>query len=559
MLSYIPRVNVSYISNSSTTHSDRASGQLTDRLYSTMPNLNWRFVYFLSIGLRFVFALSDSYIHPDEHFQTFEDLCSRFFNFTANVPWEFSQQYPIRSYGPLLLLYYPILKIGQYLQLLPLQTWYLARLELMAISWIVTDWCLYRMLPTKQERIKSIFFCLTSYISLVFQSHTFSNSMETVLVVLCVYMINELRFLLHLLEATYKKSEILVLGLAIGACFSLGIFNRVTFPAFFIFPFAIYAKCSWRWKWLPLTSLAAFLVTSFMLVAVDTIIYNDASIIALLQSPLLWSQYVVTPLYNIAYNSSTENLSQHGIHPHTTHLMANLPLMMGPGLLFLFWGFKNKYWRTTPFASAASGLVFLSVAPHQELRFLIPIVPLLCSCFDLTAFLPKTESTPLLVSGLFYAWYAFNTILAFLMGILHQGGVVPAVSHLRDEYYTQGATGLTFVWWRTYSPPTWMLGDVSNITQFSSISDKYHFLEKKNLVVDAMGADYHEIQSCLDSAKTIESQRVFLITPVASFQQYFNSSHFNTTWTYLQHLDMDHLDFSDINSLQPGLGVFEFL
>lgn len=528
-------------------------------IYSTMARLNWRFVYFLSIGLRFVFALSDSYIHPDEHFQTFEDLCSRFLNFTTNVPWEYSQPYPIRSYGPLLLLYYPVLKIGQYLQLLPLQMWYMARLEIMILSWVVTDWCLYKMLPTKQERIKAIFFCLTSYITLVFQSHTFSNSVETVLVVLCVYMINELRFLLHLLQGSYKKSEVWALGVGIGTCFSIGIFNRVTFPAFFFLPFAIYAKCSWKWKWLPFASLLAFSVTSYILVIVDTMVYSGSLLLGLLSTPFSWSQYVLTPLYNIAYNSSAENLSQHGTHPYTTHLLANFPLMMGPGIIFLFWGFRNKYWRTTPFLSAISGLAFLSVAPHQELRFIIPIVPLFCSCFDLTVLLTKTESTPFLVSTLFYAWYAFNTLLALLMGIFHQGGVIPVVSHLQSEYYSQEMTGLTFIWWRTYSPPTWLLGDLSDVTRFSPISDEYHFLEDTNLVVDAMGADYEEIALCLDAAKKLDIQRVFLITPVASFNHYFDSSAFNITWTYLQHLDMDHLDFSDINSLEPGLGVFELL
>lgn len=517
----------------------------------------WRSVYFVTFGIRFLFALTESYIHPDEHFQTFEDLSARFFDFTTNVPWEFAEPYPIRSYGPLLFLYYPIFKIGQLFQLLPIQTYYLARLEIMLLSWVITDWCLYKMLPTKQERIKAIFFTLTSYITLVFQSHTFSNSVETVLVMLCVYLINELRFLLHLPQSTYSRTEVLRLGLGIGIVFSFGVFNRVTFPAFFILPFVIYAQCAWKWKWLPLASLSAFLVTSYVVVVVDTIVYREVSLSQLFTSPLTLSQYVFTPIYNLAYNSSADNLSQHGTHPYTTHLFANLPIMMGPGLLFLFWGFKNKYWRTTPFLTAVSGLMFLSVAPHQEMRFIIPAVPLLCSCFDLTVLLANSDSTPLRAAALLNVWYVFNLVLVVVMGLLHQGGVVPVVSHLQREYYSQGVTGLTFVWWRTYSPPTWILGDRSNVTQFSTITDDHLFSENTNLVIDAMGADFHQVETCLHASKTLN--RAFLITPIASFNHYFNGSHFNNTWTYLQHLDMDHLDFSDIKSLQPGLGVFELL
>lgn len=521
--------------------------------------LPWRLVYFITFGLRFILALGDSYIHPDEHFQTFEDLCSRFFNFTTNVPWEFLGSAPIRSYGPLVLLYYPILKVGQLLSLRPVQIWYLARLEVMVISWIITDWCLYRMLPTKQERIKAIFFCLTSYITLVFQSHTFSNSVETVLVCLGVYTINELRFLLRQKEAVYRVKEILQLGSALGVILSIGVFNRITFPAFFIFPFFIYAKCAWKWKTLPLATLFTFLSTTYVMVLVDTVIYKGHCVWNLLRSPLSFSQYVVTPIHNIAYNSNSKNLSQHGLHPYTTHLIANLPLMMGPGLLFLFWRLNNKYWKTTPFLSAASGLVFLSFVPHQEMRFLIPIIPLLCSCFDFTALPAIKESVPFLVSALINAWYLFNFVLAMLMGILHQGGVIPAVSYIEREYYSQGTTGMTFVWWRTYSPPSWILGDISNITQFSSIASEYHFAEHKNLVVDAMGAAPQEVNTCLNAAKALNATRTFLISPSASFNQHFNASQFKITWTYRHHLDMDHLDFGDLRSLQPGIGIYELL
>lgn len=525
-----------------------------------MAHSNWRSVYFITWGLRILLAIGGSYIHPDEHFQSFEVLLSRFFGFSTNIPWEFSSVDPARSYVPLLVTYYPVLKVAELFQLLPIQSYFIARLALMVLSWIVIDMCLYKMLPTKQERIKAIYFTLTSYITHVYQSHTFSNSIETILVVLCVYMINELRFLLSTPSEKVRNTEIATLGLAIGACASFGIFNRVTFPAFLALPFFIYAKCALTWIWLPVLTLLSFVFTSCVCVVVDTLIYKRISLLILAQNPFNWSQYVLTPLNNLVYNSNYANLSQHGIHPYYTHILINLPQIMGPGLLFLFWRFKNRYYQTTPFLSAVGALIVLSFVPHQELRFLIPVVPLLCCCFDLTVFLETPGSTPVPVTLIMNSWLVFNLVLSLLMGIYHQGGVVPALSYFQERFYAKNETGVTQIWWRTYSPPTWLLGDMSNSTQYLDLANAFSPGSKPNTVIDAMGAEYEKVQSALGFAKSVNAQqRIFLVTPVASYKQFFNASLFNETWTYPAHLDLDHLDFSKAQSLQLGLGIYELL
>ena len=50
------------------------------------------------------------------------------------------------------------------------------------------------MLPSKPERIKAIFFTLTSYITLVYQNHLFSNSIETLLLLVTILLIDDLRY-----------------------------------------------------------------------------------------------------------------------------------------------------------------------------------------------------------------------------------------------------------------------------------------------------------------------------------------------------------------------------
>ena len=197
---------------------------------------SWRYIYFLTIGLRFLFALSDSYIHPDEHFQSVE-VMSEFLGFTNKKPWEFTSDLPARSYGPLYLFYGPVFAIvrGMGVQLSPLVIWYLARLQFMILTWIVTDTCIFRMLPTKQERIKAIFFVLTSYVTHVYQSHCFSNSIETWLVMLGTLIIDNLRYNQDSKRPEIRSRPEYFNVFALGAILAVGIFNRVTMPAFFLF------------------------------------------------------------------------------------------------------------------------------------------------------------------------------------------------------------------------------------------------------------------------------------------------------------------------------------
>ena len=52
---------------------------------------------------------------------------------------------------------------------------------------------------------------------------------------------------------------------------------------------------------------------------------------------------------------------------------------------------------------------------------------------------------------------------------------------------------------------------------------------------------------------------VLLITPIASFKQNFEASAYDEVWSYNYHLDMDHLNFSDLQSLRPGLAIYSLL
>ncbi|KAI5954027.1 SMP3 [Candida margitis] len=263
--------------------------------------INWRNIYVLTIPLRIVFTLSNSYIHPDEHFQSLEVLANKILGVETNIPWEFSSTAPARSYGPLYLIYSPVLYLIKVLNLSlsPIQIWYILRLQNCLISWLVTDFCLYWMLPIKHERIKAIFFTSTSFVTLVFQNHLFSNSVETVLLISTIYIIDDLRYIEENrdLHDVNKITSIFSLGVLV----SIGIFNRITFPAFLILPgwFVLKYFTSHALSLIPL--IFGFILPSMVFVLFDTQMYQS-------------QQFVITPLNNLLYNVNVDNLELHGTH-----------------------------------------------------------------------------------------------------------------------------------------------------------------------------------------------------------------------------------------------------
>ncbi|KAI9250258.1 hypothetical protein BY458DRAFT_444889, partial [Sporodiniella umbellata] len=87
---------------------------------------------------------------------------------------------------------------------------------------------------------------------------------------------------------------------------------------------------------------------------------------------------------------------------------------------------SNVFWLLI--SIVLSGLLGLSIVPHQEARFLSPLLlPLL---------LIYTWKQPKLSTSFWIVWAAFNIIATYVFGVVHQGGVVPAMSFL--NYQTSG-------------------------------------------------------------------------------------------------------------------------
>ena len=302
----------------------------------------------------------------------------------------------------------------------------------------------------------------------------------------------------------------------LGFLVTSGIFNRITFPAFLLVPGSFLLPHFYRRSWSLIAILGTTALATFFAVSIDTSFYNPSaavSIRALLRQPTL------TPLNSLLYNTSTNNLSLHGLHSLYQHIVASLPLLLGPALLLFF---ARPRLSSLPYLSALSGIALLSLIPHQEPRFLLPAVPLILSSIQL----PRSKT---LTRYFLATWIIFNVVLGVLMGVYHQGGVVPAQIWLGE----QGNMGLTEVlWWRTYSPPVWLLGG-NNVTTTDLMGMSF---EKLNKVVDS------KVRDCGDTGLGLAAPASSTELDLWKDRNGVGKYTLEELWRYKRHLNLDDLD-----------------
>ena len=102
-------------------------------------------------------------------------------------------------------------------------------------------------------------------------------------------------------------------------------------------------------------------------------------------------------------------------------------------------------------SSALLGTFFISLFPHQEPRFLLPAVPLLLSCLRL-------PSSGRWKQNFWTSWAIFNLVMGMLMGVYHQGGIIPTQIEIPKVVNKDYVVDVQVFWWKTYPPPTYLLG-----------------------------------------------------------------------------------------------------
>jgi phosphatidylinositol glycan class Z len=278
-----------------------------------------------------------------------------------------------------------------------------------------------------------------------------------------------------------------------------------------------------------LAILTAGLCTTVLAITLDTAFYTTHSISwsDLIRNPVL------TPLNNLIYNLSPTNLAKHGLHPWYQHLLVNLPQLLGPATFLLFF----RPIRSLRLYSAISGIVVLSLSQHQEARFLLPTVPLILSSVRL----PKNEKV-LRVWAV--SWIVFNVILGVLMGIYHQGGIIPA-----QVFMSKQPDATQAVWWKTYMPPIWLLNGKNEVLRTQDVMGM-----KGETLLEELGAlatcDTPADRRSMEYLK--EKNGTYLVAPLSAtwLDPYLTNKgleglRFREVWRHQQHLNLDDLDFAE--------------
>ncbi|GAB7346509.1 hypothetical protein MBLNU457_5197t1 [Dothideomycetes sp. NU457] len=479
----------------------------------------WRRTYLALVLLRLYFALSPSYLHPDEHFQGPEVIASHIYGYKPNLTWEFTSDHPIRSIFPLWIAYGWPLTLLEWLSegfgyesVSPTVVFYALRIVMFTGNFVLEDWALYELLPNPRQRRVGILLVASSYVTWTWQNHTFSNSIETLILLWCLVLVQRIK------DDSDRGTPRLTTCAILAFLAVLGTFNRITFPAFLMIPLLFLLPHLYQRPLSLLVTLISALSTLLLAITIDTQWYTAGKATDLTS---FIRSAVFTPWNNLAYNFDPRNLAQHGVHPYYQHIVINLPQLLGPATILLIFHFRP----TMHLFSALFGTLILSCFNHQEARFLLPTIPLILSSVDL----PRRFTKPFIAS-----WWIFNLALGILMGVYHQGGIVSAQLWL-SQHQQQNITQ-TF-WWKTQMPPSYLLGK-----------------RAKDVVVhDLMGRPGKDVTAAVLAHVTCGTNDSVVIAPGSAplFDQFLRKAigtekfTFKQLWWYDNHLNLDDMDFEE--------------
>lgn len=112
------------------------------------------------------------------------------------------------------------------------------------LSFVLEDWALHELIHSPRHRRIAILLVASSYVTWTYQTHTFSNSIETLLVAWSLVLIQRIvedkvsfgpSSILQTNNSMQEGSSPLASAL-LGFFVIFGIFNRITFPAFLLIP-----------------------------------------------------------------------------------------------------------------------------------------------------------------------------------------------------------------------------------------------------------------------------------------------------------------------------------
>ncbi|XP_043926653.1 GPI mannosyltransferase 4 [Protopterus annectens] len=550
----------------------------------------WLWVLFAIFRVLWCLAPQTGYLHPDEFFQSPEVMAGDILNLQTYRPWEFNTSFPCRT------AVFPLLTSGaMFWMLQSLQHSCLGidaisgytllifpRLCMTLLSFML-DYAVYHSAPFwRAHQWTSMLLLSGSYVTLVFYTRTLANAVEGILFAMLLFLVaTDLR---NHRAATKLPNSHLKHASMIGIVTVAGFFNRPTFLGFAAAPVLYWLSQVSTVNMSPF-SIARFLqnsmkmvpaavFTAIVFIVADTLYFSSGiplhgvtwTDITSLWKVITYVQHnvVLTPCNFLIYNLDTQNLAKHGIHSRATHFIINSTMLFGvlhvsaviSGLKIIKNSIKKKIMqqqqvtkksqRSMPIVSECHSLLLLfyftpltllSLFCHQEPRFLIPlIVPL--ALFIASQGEVKWKTVVI-----------YNILGALMFGWLHQGGIIPGLSHLEQVIHSRGQGSQlqkTFIFYHTYMPPRFLLN-----------TDKKHDSVK---IIDLFGAEEQVLCRVLEelihstfhlggSEKTTNS--CFYVIAPGTVTNSVQSCKilFTNVWSFFPHVTME--DLPELHSL-PG-------
>jgi GPI mannosyltransferase 4 len=126
-------------------------------------------------------------------------LTGKIFSYPSHRTWEWTSSHPIRSVFPLWPTYGLPMTILTWIwaadskgTVSPDAIYYALRMVMFILSFVLEDWAIFELVHSPVHRSVAVALVASSYVTWTFQTHTFSNSLETLLVAWSLVLIDRI-------------------------------------------------------------------------------------------------------------------------------------------------------------------------------------------------------------------------------------------------------------------------------------------------------------------------------------------------------------------------------
>ena len=121
------------------------------------------------------------------------------FSYPVHKTWEFSNARPIRSVFPLWPVYGLPMTLLSWVwpdngrgSVAPEVVYYTLRALMWVLSFVLEDWAIHELVHSPRRQRQAVVLVASSYVTWTYQTHTFSNAFETILVLWSLVLINRI-------------------------------------------------------------------------------------------------------------------------------------------------------------------------------------------------------------------------------------------------------------------------------------------------------------------------------------------------------------------------------